>query len=80
MFFMTIAQLALYEFATIMEFIKEREVFARESSSKNYSVMSYFCAKLTIETPIMLVLPLLENVLTFWFLGYRRTWDAFLKF
>jgi len=71
MFFLSIAQLSLYEFATIMEFIKEREVFAKESADKNYSVLSYYLSKLALEFPLMILLPLLENFLTFYVIGFR---------
>ena len=80
MFFIIIAQLALYEFATVMEFIKEREVFVKESASKNYTVCNYYISKLLLELPLMLLLPLFENALTFYIVGYRRDWTCFFKF
>ena len=78
MFFLSIAQISLYEFATVMEFIKEREVFVKESAEKNYSVLSYYLSKLTLEFPLMILLPMLENFMTFYVIGFRS--GAFLQF
>lgn len=72
LFFTCIAQLALYEFATVLEFQKERTVFMREHTSKLYGSGSYYLSKLTIELPLLLLLPLLENAITFWGIGYRE--------
>lgn len=78
LFFICIAQLALYEFATVLEFQKERKVFMREHASKLYGSGAYYLSKLALELPLLLMLPLLENVMTFWGIGYRS--DAFFKF
>jgi len=78
LFFVCIAQLSLYEFATVLEFQKERGVFIREHTSNMYGSGSYYASKLALELPLLLVLPLLENALTFWGIGYRD--DAFFKF
>ena len=78
LFFACIAQLALYEFATVMEFQKERSVFIRERTSNLYSTASYYFSKLIIELPLLLVLPQLENCITFSGIGYRQ--EAFDKF
>ena len=60
-----------------MEFIKEREVFVKESTSKNYSVGAYYLAKLMLEIPLMILLPTIENILTYHAVGYRREAMAF---
>ena len=70
-FFMCIAQLALYEFATVMEFQKERAVFIREKTGNQYGTLSYYISKLIIELPLLLALPLLENAITFFGINYR---------
>ena len=77
-FFTCIAQLALYEFATVLEFQKERGVFIREYTSHMYGTVSYYMSKLALELPLLLALPLLENSMTFWGIGYRE--GAFFKF
>jgi len=60
-----------------MEFIKEREIFVKESASKNYSVTAYYFSKVILEMPLMFYLPLIENLLTYHLIGYRRTPSAF---
>ncbi len=70
-FFTCIAQLALYETATVMEFQTERNVFVRENASKLYTSLAYFSSKIALELPLLFVFPLLENVLIFWAIGYR---------
>ncbi len=78
LFFVCIAQLALYEFATVLEFQKERGVFIREHVSNMYGSAIYYASKLVLELPLLLFLPLLENAMTFYGIGYRT--DAFFKF
>ena len=70
--------MALYEFATVLEFQKERGVFIREYKSNMYGTGSYYVSKLTLELPLLLILPLLENALTFWGIGFRE--GAFFQF
>ena len=70
LFFTCIAQLALYEFATVLEFQKERSVFIKEHASNLYSTGSYYASKLALELPLLFLLPLLELSLTFWGIGY----------
>ena len=43
-----------------------------------YGTGSYYASKLTLELPLLLLLPLLENVMTFWGIGYRE--ESFLQF
>ena len=70
-FFTCIAQLALYETATVMEFQTERNVFIRENASGMYGAFSYFTSKFVMELPLLFIFPLLENVIIFWAVGYR---------
>ena len=79
---MCIAQLALYEFAMVMEFQKERGVFIRENSSNLYSVGVYYTSKLVLELPLLLIMPLLENLLTFHGIGYAQGtfWQFYLVY
>ena len=61
-----------------MEFQKERGVFIREKTGNLYGILPYFMSKLAIETPLLLILPLVENALTFFGIGYRK--GTFFKF
>ena len=75
---MCIAQLTLYEFAMVNEIQKERGVFLRENSSNLYSAGAYYMSKFVLELPLLLIMPMLENILTFHGIGYRN--EAFWKF
>jgi ATP-binding cassette, subfamily G (WHITE), eye pigment precursor transporter len=80
LFFTCIAQLSLYEFATVLEFQKERAVFIREKASGMYSISPYYLSKLLLEFPLLLALPLLENLMTFYGIGYMSENHNFWKF
>ena len=56
----------------------ERAVFIREFSSNWYKVLPYYLSKLVLELPLLLILPMAENVMSFWSIGYRD--GAFLQF
>ena len=53
-------------------------MFIREHASNSYGIFTYYSSKLALEMPLLLVLPLLENLMTFWGIGYRK--GAFMKF
>ena len=80
MFFTCIAQLSLYEFATVMEFQKERAVFIREKTSKLYTIGPYYFSKIVLELPLLLLLPFLENLMTFFAIGYSSVDYNFFRF
>ena len=54
-----------------MEFQKERSVFIREKSGNLYTIVPYYMSKLVIEIPLLLLLPLLENLMTFPGIAYK---------
>ena len=62
----------------MLEFQKERGVFIREYASNMYGTGSYYMSKLVLELPLLLLLPLLENAMIFWGIGYRD--GAFIEF
>ena len=53
-------------------------MFIRENSSNLYSVETYYMSKLVLELPLLLTMPMLENILTFHGIGYSK--EAFWKF
>ena len=53
-------------------------MFIREHASDSYGIFTYYSSKLALEMPLLLILPLLENLMTFWGIGYRK--GAFIKF
>ena len=50
----------------------------REYTSNMYGTLAYYLSKLALELPLLIVLPLLENTLTFWGIDYHT--GAFFKF
>ena len=50
----------------------------REHASKMYGTGIYYASKLCLELPLLLLMPVFENMMTFWGIGYRA--EAFLKF
>ena len=53
-------------------------MFIREYTSNMYGTLAYYLSKLALELPLLIVLPLLENTLTFWGIDYHT--GAFFKF
>ena len=43
-----------------------------------YGIKQYYFSKIVLELPLLLILPLIELVITFYGIGYRE--GAFLKF
>jgi len=72
MFYMSLAQLVLYEFGTVMEFQKERLVFVREKTSKLYGTNVYYLSKIIVELPLLLFIPLIETSIAYHGVGYRK--------
>ncbi|CAD8196341.1 unnamed protein product [Paramecium octaurelia] len=62
--------------AIILTFPVEREIFLREESSKLYSISSYFIAKQILEIPLCIVLPILQELISYWMCGYHNTTEA----
>ncbi|CAD8094506.1 unnamed protein product [Paramecium primaurelia] len=62
--------------AIILTFPVEREVFLREESSKLYSISSYFIAKQILEIPLCIVLPIIQELISYWMCGYHNTTEA----
>ena len=79
MFFLTSSQLMISQAATSYEFIKEKNVFVHEMGSNSYSISAYFSSKLALELPLAILQPIIENILTFWAIGYTNTWETFFK-
>ena len=45
-----------------------------------YDLLPYYISKIVIEMPILLALPMLENVITFNAIGYNTANDNFFRF
>ena len=79
MFFITSAQLMISQSATSMEFIKERNVFVAEMSSNSYSISAYFASKVALELPLLILQPIIENIITFYCIGFNYNYQTFFK-
>jgi ATP-binding cassette, subfamily G (WHITE), eye pigment precursor transporter len=71
-FFICIAQLSLAAFSTVLEFLKERNVFVKEIAGDTYSVIPYFLSKQFTEFPLLCFLPLLEDFIMFDGIYFRK--------
>jgi len=65
---------------TILVFQNERPVFLREQANKMYGVFSYFVAKVTMDTPVLIIAPLIFSMITYWSLGMEYTFEQYAKF
>ena len=58
---------------TIITFQPERPVFLREQANNMYSVGIYYLAKTLIETPVLLLTPMVFAVITYFGIGLTVT-------
>ena len=65
---------------TILVFQDERPVFLREQANKMYSVTAYYLAKIAIEVPILIVLPMIFEIIVYFGVGFGRTTEQFFLF
>ena len=50
-------------------FPTERDVFLKEEGSKLYSTLAYFLSRNIVELPSLIVLPLIQCLIQYWFIG-----------
>jgi len=65
---------------TIITFQGEKPIFIRERNSDMYAVWVYVITKFFAELPVLLLVPLLQNLMTYWAIGYQNTFDNFMMF
>ena len=58
---------------TVLAFQGERPVFLREQANKQYSVSSYYLARLVLDTPIQTILPLIFSLIIYFKMGFTIT-------
>jgi ABC-type multidrug transport system permease subunit len=58
---------------TILTFQPERPVFLREQANKMYSVGTYYLAKTLIETPVLLLSPMVFTLIVYFGIGLTVT-------
>lgn len=55
----------------IIQFPAERAVFLREENSKLYSATAYFLGKSSVEIPFMLIIPVIQELISYWMVKYN---------
>jgi len=65
---------------TILVFQAERPVFLREQANKMYTVVSYYLAKIVIETPILALTPMSFSIIIYFKIGLIITAAQFFYF
>ena len=60
-----------------LTFPTERKVLLKEQSAKLYSTLPYFVSKSIVEIPISTIIPLLQSLLMYWFVGLSNTASQF---
>jgi hypothetical protein len=65
---------------TIIIFQGEKPIFLRERASDMYDVWLYTLTKFIAELPVLLVVPMLQNLMLFWSVGYQHGIGHFFQF
>lgn len=65
---------------TVLAFNSERPVFLREQANHMYGVTSYYVARILVDTPIQLLLPLLFTLIIYFKIGLTITIYQFSHF
>lgn len=69
-FFILVGLFMNWMFGSILTFQLERDVFLREQANKMYSPVPYFMAKNAVETPAVLLGPMLTLLIIYWGIDY----------
>ena len=77
LYFMTMNAFMGNFFNAILLFQAERPVFLREQANKMYRVLPYYISKLIVDTPVMLVTPMLATLIIYWSIGLASTVEQF---
>lgn len=77
LFFLTTNMFMGNFFNAILVFQAERPVFLREQANKMYRVFPYYMSKLIVDTPILLLTPMIACLMTYWAIGLENTVDQF---
>mmetsp|Transcript_111 Transcript_111/g.217 ORF Transcript_111/g.217 Transcript_111/m.217 type:complete len:165 (+) Transcript_111:726-1220(+) len=67
-------------FNTVLIFQQERPVFLREQSNKMYRVAPYFFSKVIVDTPVLILGPLVFTLIIYFSMGLQKTADQFFSF
>ena len=75
----SVQTLISWVFGSILTFQMERPVFLREQANQLYGSVPYYFAKIMIEVPISLLLPLLMQLIIYWSNGFKHSAEDFGK-
>ena len=62
-------------FNAILVFQAERAVFLREQANKMYDVFPYFMAKTLMDTPMLMITPMIATLITYFGTGMENTFQ-----
>ena len=80
MFYCCCVQLFVSLVGVILSFIEERPLFLREQSNHLYSTLPYFLAKDFMEIPILLIVPLMFTIITYFGVGLEVSLNQIFLF
>lgn len=76
-FFLAIQNVMMPCFSVLSIFAQEKEVFSREFGAGYYRLSSYFLAKVCVELPIFLVVPIINTLIIYFLSDMQRTAGKF---
>jgi len=77
LFFVTTNMFMGNFFNSVLVFQSERPVFLREQANHMYRVFPYYISKLTADTPMLLITPMISTLIIYWTMGLARTVEQF---
>jgi len=79
-YFTSVVQMITNFQPTIITFQGEKPIFMRERASDMYDVWLYTMTKFMAELPVLVFTPLVQNLMTYWAIGYQNTFGHFMMF
>jgi len=55
----------------MITFPSERAVFLREENSKLYTTGAYFIGKSSVEMPLLILVPIIQELICYWMISYN---------
>lgn len=80
LFFVSVNQTMMNMMGTLLTFQQERPVFLREQANKMYTVGAYYLSKISAETPILALTPMLFSIVVYFKIGLTITASQFFYF
>lgn len=80
LFFVNLNQFMGAYMTTLLTFNTERTVVVREQANQMYSIMTYYVARSTVETPLFLLTPMIFSLIVYFGVGLDITAAKFFQF